>query len=543
MDINNFSRETLSISEAVLSASKENPGKTALNFMGINISCKKLMKKTEALAFAFYSLGLRKGDAALIFLPNIPQAVYALYALNRIGAVSAFASPLSAEAEIETYINKTKPKLVVALDTLCDKIKNVFAKTGDVKLVITSALDELLPLNFRKKSDIIYWQNLYKIKQKGNIYLSPQKSSDTAVILFSGGTTGPPKAVELTNLNLNALAEGTKQACGTDVKGVSMLSVLPVFHGFGLGICIHTTLYFSGECILVPRFDSIKTGRIIKRQKPQYIAAVPAMLTPLINSKTLAKADLSRLKGVFSGGDSLKSELEDDFNNFLLKHNSQAKIRRGYGLTECVAASCLMPLNEYKKESIGKPYPHTLYKIVRQNTTEEALENSEGEICISGKTVMKGYLYDEAETKNVLKIHTDGKRWLHTGDMGYMDSEGFVYFTGRLKRMIISNGCNIYPSELEKALLKHNCVKECCAVGVKDPQRAQCAVMFAVINPKSKVKENELTEHLRKHISKQSMPGRIYPIDKIPKTPLGKTAYQKLVTMAETLIKAENTAE
>lgn len=529
-------KENMSISEAVLSAAKENGEKTAITYLNKTVSYKKLLTKVRILSLSLYSLGVKRGDIVLVSLPNVPQAIYVLYALNRIGAVPAFVSPLSAEAELELYIKKCKCSFIIALDTLYEKFLKVFEKTGDKTLVITSPLDELgLGLKIKKPRAIL-WRELLNRKTDENVYISPLKADDTAVILFSGGTTGTPKAVELTNLNLNALATGTEKVCGKNVRGVRMLSALPVFHGFGLGICIHTVLYFGGNALLVPRFDADKVGRIIAKRKPQYLACVPAMLEPIINSRSLRKADLSCLSGVFSGGDSLKPELQEKFDGFLEKHNSEVKIRQGYGLTECVAASCLMPENEQIAESVGKPYPDTYYKIVSENTCDQVPVGDLGEICINGKTVMKGYLDEKEETQKVLRMHSDGKVWLHTGDLGYIDKDGFVYFKGRLKRIIVTNGYNVYPSELENTLLKHGKVKDCCAVGVKDSRKIQTVAVFVVL--KNSKEENdgtksELLKFLEGYILKQAMPKYIYFAESIPKTALGKTAYTELEKSAE----------
>ena len=536
MENSGFQKENLSISEAVLSVAKENLRKTAITYMGRKISYKKLYERIISLSQALYSLGVRKNEVVLVALPNIPQAVYVLYALNRIGAIPAFVSPLSAEYELEDYLIKCKAEFVISLDIMYSEFLRIFKRTGQKKLVLTGALDEVGWCFNKKKENVLQWKELLKSDAGTNVYLTQPKPWDTAVILFSGGTTGKPKPVELTNLNLNALSEGTESVCGEDVRNVKMLSALPVFHGFGLGICVHTVLYFGGECMLVPRFEGEKVGRIIKQQKPQYIALVPAMLSPIMKAKSMAKADLSNLLGVFSGGDSLSSELEDSFNDFLLNHNSRVRIRQGYGLTECVAASCLMPADNFRKESSGKPYPHTFYKIVKENTLEECENGCAGEICISGKTVMKGYLDDKDETEKVLRNHPDGKIWLHTGDMGYVDNDGFVYFISRIKRVIVSKGNNIYPSELEKALLKHSDVKECCAIGTKDSEKNEIAVMFAVLKCKeyaSDEKAKELLRFLEPYVSKQSMPKRIYFIDEIPRTSLGKVAYTELINIAQ----------
>lgn len=536
MNRNNNDYLTESISEAVLSVAKQIPQKTAITYMNRHISYKTLLQKVQKLAVSFFELGIKRGDIVLIALPNIPQAVYTLYALNRIGAVPAFVSPLSAEAELQFYINKCKCQFIIALDVLCEKFLKVFKAVGERRLIITSPFDELFFPFLGKKQQALSWNNMMKNKNSKNIFISSQKADDTAVILFSGGTTGAPKAVELTNLNLNALAKGTEAACGKDVREVKMLSVLPVFHGFGLGICIHTVLFFGGNVLLVPRFDFQKTGKIIAKNMPQYITCVPAMLEPIMKSKYLKKADLSFLSGVFSGGDRLDLVLGERFNEFLFTHNAKIKIRQGYGLTECVAASCLMPDLIQKDGSVGKPYPETLYKIVKPDTLEEVSFGIEGEICISGKTVMKGYLDDRDENKKVLRYHKDGKLWLHTGDIGYIDKDGFVYFKGRIKRIIISNGHNVYPAEIEKALMKLNNIKECCAVGVKDLRKIQSVAVFVVTHQKGVYTKEQIIKHLEACISKHAIPKYIYFTQKLPKTNFGKVAYKELEKLAESNI-------
>lgn len=537
MDIKKL-RENLSISEAILSIAAQYPENTAISYQNRRISYKKLCENILNLAEALYTSGIRPGDIVLVALPNIPRAVYLIYALNRIGAVPAFVSPLSAESELEDYIKKCSAKCIVALDTLYNKFLNVFERTGDKRLILVSIFEEAEIFFARNKSKAVYWHKFIKARSKNNVFVSPSKPCDTAVILFSGGTTGRPKAVEITNQNLNALAKGTGDVCGEDVNGAVMLVVLPVFHGFGLGVCVHTTLYFGGECILVPRFDAHKIGRIICRRKSLFIAAVPSMLTPLMVTKSMKKADLSKLRGVFCGGDCLESQLENDFDNFLKSHNSNVRIRQGYGLTECVAASCLMPEKSSVKGSVGIPYPKTLYKIVDHDTCEELSRGLVGEICISGKTVMKGYLNDKPATDDALRIHPDGRRWLHTGDIGYMDDEGYVYFVRRSKRMIVSNGHNVFPSELERILSSNPLVEESSAVGVRDSRKSQVAVLFVVLKNPSENPEDlkrALMSDLKSKISRHALPAEIYFVSEIPKTALGKVSYGELEQKAESL--------
>ena len=264
-----------------------------------------------------------------------------------------------------------------------------------------------------------------------------------AVILYSGGTSGYPKGIMLSNLNFNALALQSIEACGCLKEGYKVLSIMPIFHGFGLGICIHTVLNFGGCAIILPQFSAKTFHKLLKKYKPNVIAGVPTLYEALINNKKMQRMNLSYLKCVISGGDSLSVNLKKKLDKFLQEHGTDIQVREGYGLTECVTGSCLTPTNFYKEGSIGIPYPDTYYKIVKPGTDEEVLCNEDGEIVISGPSVMIGYLKAREETNKTIRKHNDGLMWLHTGDLGCMDEEGFVYFKQRIKRMIVSSGYNI----------------------------------------------------------------------------------------------------
>ena len=338
----------------------------------------------------------------------------------------------------------------------------------------------------------------------------------------------------LSNLNFNALALQTIAASGfsmEEIAGMKMLSVMPVFHGFGLGIGIHTPLIAGGTCILVPQF-SVKTyADVLVKQKPNLIPGVPTLFEALLRAENLEKADLSFLKGIFSGGDSLSPELKKKVDAFLKSHNCPEQIREGYGTTECVTASCLTPKDYARTGSIGVPFPDTFYKIVKPGTEEEVAANTEGEICISGPTVMMGYMDNPEETASTLRRHFDGRIWLHTGDLGHMDQDGFVYFRQRIKRMIITSGNNVYPSQLENVIDGHDKVLLSCVIGVKDPYRVQRVKAYVVpmpgVEPTEELKQ-ELLEYCSGHIAKYAMPREIEFRKELPKTLVGKVAYRVL---------------
>lgn len=535
-----------SISDKVLETADEVPSNVALSYMGVKTTFKALKQKVLETAAAYTALGVRPGDKVTICLPNVPQAVFSLYALNYIGAIASMIHPLSAEGEIIFYIKTAGSRFCITLDQFAEKFNEVLKKTDLEKLIITGAEDEL---NFVKKSayrlfiktkkqksvktggKMILWSDFIKAGKKTVVTAAHKKDVDPAVILFSGGTTGVTKGIMLSNLNFNALACQTIEMAHYPVRGAKMLAAMPVFHGFGLGVCIHTMMVAGGTSILVPRFNVKSYAELIMKNRPNFIAGVPTLFEALTRNQYLDKADLSCLKGVFSGGDSLSVELKKKFDAFLESHNCSVRIREGYGTTECVTASCLTPYDKEKEGSIGIPYPDTYYMICKPGTTEPCDANEDGEICLRGPSVMLGYLDRPQETADTLRTHADGYVWLHTGDLGFMDEEGFIFFKQRIKRMIITSGYNVYPSQIENIIDGHPAVQMSCVIGVKDPYKMQKVKAFVVLkqgyNPDDTVK-NDILEYCKKNIAKYAMPYDVEFRSELPKTLVGKVAYTVL---------------
>lgn len=535
-----------SISDKVLETADEVPSNVALSYMGVKTTFKALKQKVLETAAAYTALGVRPGDKVTICLPNVPQAVFSLYALNYIGAIASMIHPLSAEGEIIFYIKTAGSRFCITLDQFAEKFNEVLKKTDLEKLIITGAEDEL---NFIKKSayrlfiktkkqksvktggKMILWSDFIKAGKKTVVTAAHKKDVDPAVILFSGGTTGVTKGIMLSNLNFNALACQTIEMAHYPVRGAKMLAAMPVFHGFGLGVCIHTMMVAGGTSILVPRFNVKSYAELIMKNRPNFIAGVPTLFEALTRNQYLDKADLSCLKGVFSGGDSLSVELKKKFDAFLKAHNCSVRIREGYGTTECVTASCLTPYDKEKEGSIGIPYPDTYYMICKPGTTEPCDANEDGEICLRGPSVMLGYLDRPQETADTLRTHSDGHVWLHTGDLGFMDEEGFIFFKQRIKRMIITSGYNVYPSQIENIIDGHPAVQMSCVIGVKDPYKMQKVKAFVVLKegyiPDDTVK-NDILEYCKKNIAKYAMPYDVEFRSELPKTLVGKVAYTVL---------------
>ena len=540
-----YPRKTMQ--QMVAETAKKHPNNKAYVFMGKATSYAGFVKRIEDAAKGLYNMGIRRGDKVTICMANTPQALDCFYALNRIGAIPNMIHPLSAAKEIAFYLNFSKSKAILTLDQFYGKVAQILPELEHPCAVLIARIqDELpFPLNLAypltknaravkklPKEGYTLWTDM--VAAGKNTVLPPDEGSwnDCGAILYSGGTTGTTKGIQLSNMNFNALGMQTIAASGYDtVAGMKMLSIMPVFHGFGLGVGIHTALIGGATCILVPQFSVKIYADTLLKEKPNLIPGVPTLFEALLRAEALEGADLSFLKGIFSGGDSLSPELKKKVDAFLKAHNCDQQIREGYGTTECVTASCLTPKDYARSGSIGVPFPDTYYKIVKPGTCDETAPNTEGEICISGPTVMLGYMDNPEETMQTLRHHGDGRVWLHTGDLGHMDQDGFVYFRQRMKRMIISSGYNIYPSQLENIIDGHEKVLLSCVIGVKDSYRVQRVKAYVVpmpgIEPSDALKE-EILAYCADHIAKYAMPREIEFRAELPKTLVGKVAYRVL---------------
>lgn len=536
----------LSMSGKVEEVSKKYPNLIAFSFMGKNTTYKKMWDEIELNAKALKAIGVNKNDRVTICLPNCPQAVTMFYAVNLIGAVANMIHPLSSVKEIEFYIKDSKSVCAITLDQFYGKFEEIRANINLKTLLITSIKDALggvmkvgfaLTLGRKIKkiptdADVLMWKDFIKAGRELNgPYRIDKKADEEAVILYSGGTTGVTKGILLSNLNFNALGEQIVAMAHCFNPGDVMLAVMPIFHGFGLGVSIHTMLVNGGQCILVPQFTPLTYAKLIKKHKPNYIAGVPTLFEALLRIDELDNVDLSCLMGVFSGGDSLTAELKKRIDKFLAEHNCKVNVREGYGTTECVTASCLTPYTLEKEGSIGIPLPDMFYKIVKPETEIELPYGEAGEICIAGVTVMIEYANQPQETAKTKRKHADGLEWIHTGDLGFMDEDGFIYFKQRIKRIIVSSGYNIYPSNIENVLEACELVHLSCAIGIKDPYKMQKVKAFVVLKDgvaPSEETRAKIMEHCKKYIAKYALPSEIEFRDSLPKTLVGKVAYRVL---------------
>ena len=534
-----------SLYKQIVETKDKYPDFTAYKYFGKKVSYKILIKQIDNAAVAFKKLGVKKGEVVTICLPNIPETVISFYALNKLGAIANMVHPLSAEEEIKESLIFTKSRYLVMLDSFYSKIEKSIYYTLVEKVIFASpsnSLKFLLKMGYKvmnfhkykkypKKDMFISWNKfiLQSFFYEDNIIDNNDRNTPAA-ILHSGGTSGRPKHVVIQNraFMLGALQE--KSVAKKIKAGDAFLAILPNFHGFGLSVCIHTPLTLGCYTVLIPQFDANKFDILFNKEKPSVILGVPTLFEALISNNNIENLDLSFLKYVISGGDKLSSKLEKRINNYLKEHNSKEKITQGYGLTEALAAVCLCLDDNYKSGSIGIPLPGNYIKIIDPATRKTKPFNEDGEIVINSRALMMEYLNCESETNEALQIHDDGHIWLHTGDLGYMDEDGFIFYKGRSKRMIISSGYNVYPSHIEEVIESHPAVLQCSVVGVPHSYKQEVPKAFIVLRDgfQGLFVKNEIKAYCKKNLAKYMIPGEFVYRKKLPKTKLGKIDFKKL---------------
>lgn len=541
----NISIPDITMYEQVGISTRKYPDNTAYQYFNRKVKYKTFLKQINNAYSSFRSLGVKCGDIVTICLPNVPEALIALYALNKIGAIANMVHPLSAEEEILESLNSTNSKYLVMIDLYYCKIKNIIASTSVKKVIFVSAGDSMnffmrigyKILNFRKfehprpNYKFIKWRTFTKLKCFKKEPLGLNLGKDTpAVILHSGGTSGKPKNVVIQNRAFILAAKQEQIALPNLKTGDCCLAIMPNFHGFGLSVLMHTPLALGCYTVLVPQFDAKKFDTLFKETKPTCVLGVPTLFEALTECDNEKDLDLSFLKYAVSGGDLLNANLEEKVNKYFKEHNSIAHITQGYGLSEALAAVCLAHDQVHKQGSVGIPLPGNHVKIIDPATRKTMPFGKVGEICIHTKALMMGYLNNESETNDALQIHKDGHIWLHTGDLGYMDTDGFIFYKGRQKRMIISSGYNVYPSHIEEVIESHPSVLQCTVVGVPHPYKQEVPKAFIVLKDgfQGFFVKSEIKEYCKKNLAKYMVPHEFVYRKKLPKTKLGKVDFKKL---------------
>lgn len=521
------------------------PSYPAIEYFGKKTTYKEFINLIDKASLSFYTLGIKKGDIVTICLPNIPEALIALYALNKLGAIGNMLHPLSAEEEIKESLNSTHSKYLVMADMFYNKIEHTIKETRVKKVIFASPADSLnifMKIGYKVKQ-----LGKYKKYPKDDLFISfkhfmklgrntkPPKrvrygKNTPAVILHSGGTSGKPKNVVIQNRAFILAARQEQIQMKRLQAGDCCLAIMPNFHGFGLSVLMHTPFALGCYSILIPQFDSKKFDTLFKKTRPTCVLGVPTLYEALIKCNNEKHLDLSFLKYVVSGGDILTEGLEDSINKYFEEHNSKARITQGYGLSEALAAVTLACDDINKKGSVGIPLASNNIKIIDPATLKTVPYGEVGEIVINSKALMMGYLNDEAETNAALRIHKDGHVWLHTGDLGYMDSDGFIFYKGREKRMIITSGYNVYPNHIEEVIESHPAVLQCSVIGIPHPYKQEVAKAFIVLKDgyHGLFVRSEIKSYCQKNLAKYMIPAEFVFRKQLPKTKLGKVDFQKL---------------
>ncbi|MFX1279361.1 MAG: AMP-binding protein [Promethearchaeota archaeon] len=513
--------------KALVNTSNIYPDAVAYDFMGNESTYEQLIEQIDQCAEALQSLGLKKGDRMTIAMPSSPQGVICFYAINKIGAIASMIHPLSPPNQIEFFLNLSKSSFALTIDNVYNNFEKII-DTTELKVLILVQMSPEMELS--PSSTKVHWWKDIMSKSYPKIATSPMNPDEMAVILYSGGTTGVPKGIMLSNYNI--ISEGTQVATWMNLSDQdSALAILPIFHGFGLGVCVNAVFMGGGKTILVPSFTPDQVADLIDKKKPTLLFGVPTLYEALNRNPKFQKTDLSFLKAAFCGADTLPRTTKEKFEKICRDNGSTVQLREGYGLTEAVTGICAMPLGEYREGSIGIPFPDMMMKVVEINNEDEAPVGQEGELCIHGPAVMLGYLDMPEETAKTLRRHKDGRIWLHTGDIATMDEDGFFYFKIRLKRMIKSSGYNVYPAQVEDVLYKHPDVLEACVIGVPDEKQVQKVKAYVVLKDKNKEStemKDKLINFCQEHLLKWSCPREIVFSTQLPKTLVGKIDFKKL---------------
>ncbi len=523
------------------------PDAPALEYFGNEYTFRKLDDNINKVARSLLSLGVVPDESVTICMPNIPEAIFLIYAVNKIGAVCNVIHPLSDKDEIENAAKLTQSNLIFTTDASYSTVSQTNIPNivvCEVSNSMKTVLKTLYNIKNRKAMNyapsVITWK---KFLEGIKSLEAPQRhKNDPAVLIYSGGTTGKSKGIVLSNLNFNALAMQCYDVCPEARPGGSMLSALPIFHGFGLCVAIHAPLALGMKCILIPKIDVKKLNETIRDKKPTIVPVIPTMLKAIANNKHLGPDSFKSVKVILSGGDYLSDDVRRSAIEYFKSCGSDAHIRIGYGLSEATAFFTATEYGAEDIDNVGIPNPDTNVRICNPETNEKLYDGEIGEICVNGPTVMLGYVNDKAETDNAIRIHSDNTQWLHTGDLGYIQ-DGVLHFTSRLKRMIISNGYNIYPTELEKVLDKCKYVASSVVVGIKDKIREEAPKAVIVLKKgieRTAEVEKEIAEFCKKNIAKNAQIKEIEYTDNLPTTKIGKINYRKFENKADDSADDEN---
>ena len=536
-------------------SNENNLGKTALNYMGVKISFKELFEGIDRAAKAYSSIGVSDGDYVVMASVTTPETVYSIYALNRLGAVVNMVDPRTATWGIREYIDEVKAKYIVTISLALPKIIEATSDMDVEKIIVISPVDALSRLKksvynivnklkgvrYTLTNKCVSWNDFVEKSSLSNYVIPPYTKDKCCVVVHTGGTTGFPKGVMLSNDNINALVMQSILT-GIDMKREhTWMDIMPPFIAYGVGMGLHLPLVIGMETILIPSFDAKKFDELLLKHKPVHMVGVPSYWGTIIKSKKLKREDLSYMIAPTVGGDSMDTELEKAANRYLEQHNCASKITKGYGMTEVSAgvAGTVDANNEIG--SVGIPFVKTLISVFDPETGEELKYGELGEICISSPNVMIGYYDNRKATDEIIRFHNDGLKWLHSGDLGYMNENGSIFIVDRIKRMIIRyDGFKVFPRFIEDVILQNKEVESCCVIGIPDKQHSQGKLpyVFVVCKNREIIQEKliqELSKLCKAELPEYAMPVGFSTCESFPLTNIGKVDYRKLEEMATSI--------
>ncbi|MFD2211086.1 long-chain-fatty-acid--CoA ligase [Virgibacillus halophilus] len=518
--------------------------KKALHFMGREMSFSEVYQQSRKMAHYLQTAGVEKGDRVAIMLPNCPQSVISYYGALLAGATVVQVNPLYKERELEYQLNDSGAVVLVCLDILLPTVSAIRSSTSVAHLIVTGIKDYLpfpknaiypflqkrqtkMVINLEENEDTHIWKHIMKHSAPDYKEVVIDPKNDLALLQYTGGTTGYPKGVMLTHYNLVANVQMIQAWLYKSKPGEEIiLGILPFFHVYGMTAVMNLSIMFGSKMVLLPKFDAKDVLKTIDKMKPTLFPGAPTIYVGLLNHPDMHKYDLSSIEACISGSAPLPAEVQSKFESV-----TSGRLVEGYGLSETSPIThANFVWNNRVNGSIGVPWPDTAAKIIDMETMEEAEIGDVGELAVKGPQVMKGYWNRPEETENVL--NEDG--WLLTGDLGYMDENGYFYIVDRKKDIIIAGGYNVYPREVEEVLYEHEAVLEAAVAGVPDPYRGETVKAYVVLKDGHQVSEEELNSYCRKKLAAFKVP-RIYDFrEELPKTTVGKILRRQLVEEEKT---------
>lgn len=517
--------------------------RVALHYYGKNIKYKDFFEQIDECANAFYALGVKEGEIVSILSVSVPETVVAIYALNKLGATANTIDPRMDVTSISRMIKDSKSRYLIVLDIAFAKIAKIKSEISQEYIIVQSVFRSLpLAKKVYKKltnkfsvnyeSAVITWDDFINKGKGVEAQEALYKGSTIVAITYTGGTTGFPKGVMLTNDSVNAVAYNFKHSSIKTKRGEKFLGIIPVFSSYGLVCGLHMPLTLGLTMLLIPNFQPDKIGKLVKKFRPQHMISVPAFYEIMMESKEVKNLDLSFLITMGSGGDTMNEGLEAKLHSFMKEHNMHRSLAQGYGMSELSAAVSFCAEDVYKKGSVGIPSLTTTIGIFKPDTFEELDLFEEGEICATGPSMMKGYYNNSKETEYVMRKHPDGKYWIHSGDIGYLDEDGFLFVNGRIKRMITRfDGHKIFPVNIESFVSEHPNVRNCCAVAITDREHGQGHVPLVLVDLSACDKDavcKEIFNNCDKALEERGKPVAVISVDNIPLTGMGKNDYREL---------------